>query len=66
VLLLEHVLQLNNNLVDDWTSVENLTSNKNLVTIYLEHNPVAKDPSYRRKLKIILPWLSQIDATLCR
>jgi protein phosphatase 1 regulatory subunit 7 len=60
------MLQLNNNLVDDWTSVQNLTSNKKLVTVYLEQNPVANDPSYRRKLKIMLPWLSQIDATLCR
>jgi protein phosphatase 1 regulatory subunit 7 len=60
------MLQLNDNLVGDWTSVQNLTSNKKLVTVYLEHNPVANDPSYRRKLKIMLPWLSQIDATLCR
>jgi protein phosphatase 1 regulatory subunit 7 len=60
------MLQLNDNSVEDWASVQNLTSNKNLVTIYLEQNPVAKDPSYRRKIKIMLPWLSQIDATLCR
>jgi protein phosphatase 1 regulatory subunit 7 len=60
------MLQLNDNLVDDWASVQSLTSNKKLVTVYLEQNPVAKDPSYRRKLKIMLPWLSQIDATLCR
>jgi hypothetical protein len=27
---------------------------------------VSTEPNYRRKLKIVLPWLSQIDATLCR
>jgi protein phosphatase 1 regulatory subunit 7 len=59
-------LQLNDNLVDDWANVQNLTNNKKLVTVYLEHNPVSTDPTYRRKLKITLPWLSQIDATLCR
>ncbi|KAJ4433559.1 hypothetical protein ANN_15868 [Periplaneta americana] len=57
---------MNDNLVDDWTSIETLNSNKKLVTIYLEHNPVFKDPNYRRKIKISLPWVSQIDATLCR
>jgi protein phosphatase 1 regulatory subunit 7 len=57
---------LNDNLVDEWTSVQNLTNNKKLATVYLEHNPVSTEPNYRRKLKIVLPWLSQIDATLCR
>lgn len=39
---------------------------KNLETVYLEHNPISKNSAYRRKLKLILPWISQIDATLAR
>lgn len=35
-------------------------------TVYFEHNPIYKDPQYRRKLKLALPSLKQIDATLAR
>jgi len=39
---------------------------KDLNTVYLEHNPIQEnDASYRRKLKLILPKLIQIDATQC-
>lgn len=57
---------MNNNEVADWKSVEKLSALKSLATIYLEKNPVAEDPMYRRKLKMIAPTLTQIDATLCR
>lgn len=57
---------MNDNKVSDWTSVENLKSHEKLQTVYLERNPVADDPAYRRKLKMIVPSLTQIDATLCR
>lgn len=30
--------------------------------MYLEHNPIAKDHDYRKKLKNLLPSLTQIDA----
>ena len=35
-----------------------------LETVYLEGNPVAKDARYRAKVKMLLPWLKQIDAVL--
>lgn len=56
---------MNDNEVSEWTCVEKLEANKKLSTVYLERNPVASDPAYRRKLKLIVPWLNQIDATLC-
>ena len=56
----------NGNNVSQWSEVDKLKSNTNLLTVYLEHNPVAKDPQYRRKLKLICPSLTQIDATLCK
>ena len=38
---------------------------KNLTCLYLEHNPIYTDTSYRRKIIFTLPNLKQIDATLC-
>ena len=46
--------------------VEKLSVNSGLQTVYLEYNAVAKDPQYRRKLKLVCPSLTQIDATLCK
>lgn len=57
---------MNNNEVSDWKCVDRLSALKKLATVYLEKNPVAEDPMYRRKLKMIAPSLTQIDATLCR
>lgn len=57
---------MNDNKVNDWNNVENLKAHTSLQTVYLERNPVAEDPAYRRKLKMIVPSLTQIDATLCR
>lgn len=45
--------------------MQTLEANKSLNTVYLERNPVAEDVMYRRKLKMIAPSLTQIDATLC-
>lgn len=56
----------NNNQISSWAEVEKLMVNTNLATVYLEHNPIQKDPQYRRKIKLVLPNLTQIDATLCR
>jgi protein phosphatase 1 regulatory subunit 7 len=55
---------MNDNEVEDWQTVHNLQQNKQLATIYLEHNPIAADTGYRRKLKLAVSWLKQIDATL--
>jgi protein phosphatase 1 regulatory subunit 7 len=39
-----------------------------LETVYFERNPIQTQApaDYRRKLKLALPTLAQIDATLCR
>ena len=56
----------NGNAVSSWQEVDKLKNNTSLLTVYLEHNPVFKDPQYRRKLKMTCPSLTQIDATLCQ
>lgn len=58
--------QANSNQIADWSNVNKLQSNKQLQTVYLEHNPLWKDVQYRMKIKLALPWLQKIDATLCR
>ena len=68
---LEHMSKLeelwaNNNEINSFQEVDKLTSNTSLLTVYFEHNPIQKDPQYRRKLKLVLPSLTQIDATLCK
>lgn len=60
------LLQANSNEIADWKNIDKLRNNKKLATVYLEHNPLAKDVQYRNKLKLALPWLQKIDATLCR
>lgn len=57
---------MNNNEIEDWSTLESLTVNKNLRTVYLEHNPITDNPNYRRKVMLLLPWLEQLDATLCK
>ncbi len=59
-------LWLNDNAVDDWNELRHLEHMKELGTVYLERNPIQKSADYRRKLKLALPSLTQIDATLCR
>ena len=46
--------------------MEQLSAATQLQTVYLERNPLANDVNYRRKLKMALPSLTQIDATLTR
>ena len=60
------ILQLNNNEITSWKDVDNLNANKKLETLYLEHNPLANTADYRRKVKLALPQLTQLDATLLR
>ena len=58
---------MNNNKVDDWRDIDDhLTPLVNLKTVYFEHNPIASDSQYRRKLKLSVPSLTQIDATMIR
>ncbi|XP_077292848.1 uncharacterized protein LOC143915901 [Arctopsyche grandis] len=57
---------INDNLISDWSSIDYLKNNKKIATVYLNKNPIADDPAYRRKLKIMIPSLTQIDATLCK
>ena len=64
--------QFNDNQLDSWSEVENLTVLKKLETVYLERNPLyydsnkKQDPAYRRKIMLTLPWVRQIDATYAR
>lgn len=62
-------LWLSGNEVQDWDAVVPLKESaaagtQNLETVYLEYNPVAKEPLYRKKLAEWMPSLSQIDANL--
>ena len=56
--------QFNNNLLESWNDLDQLGKIETLKTIYLEGNPIAKDVNYRRKVKLALPSVVQIDATL--
>lgn len=57
----------NNNRIADWDQVRRLrTSGNTLTVIYLEANPVASDPAYRKNLQEILPNLSQIDSSFVK
>ena len=68
---IEHLIELeelwcNDNQINDWHNVEILSKLPKLSTVYLERNPIANDPMYRKKLMLIAPLLKQIDATICR
>jgi protein phosphatase 1 regulatory subunit 7 len=47
---------------------QQLASKAKLTTVYFEGNPIQTDgrPQYRIKLKTLLPYLKQIDATIIR
>lgn len=68
--LLAHCLpmspQMNDNLIDNWSDLDELKNAKSLETVYLERNPLQKDPQYRRKIMLALPTVRQIDATFIR
>ncbi|CAG0884674.1 unnamed protein product [Cyprideis torosa] len=55
----------NGNKISSWKAVEDALKNcPRLSCVYLEMNPLADDPQYRLKLKLMFPKLTQIDATL--
>lgn len=56
----------NDNLLEDWTQIDRLGVLTQLRTVYFERNPIQKDINYRRKIKLSLSTLHQIDATMCR
>lgn len=59
--------QCNDNQLESWKEIDSeLAKCGKLKCVYLERNPLAKESAYRRKLKLALPSLEQIDATLCR
>ncbi|XP_068023549.1 protein phosphatase 1 regulatory subunit 7-like [Melanerpes formicivorus] len=57
---------MNDNLVESWSDLDELKGAKNLETVYLERNPLQKDPQHRRKIMLALPTVRQIDATFVR
>ncbi|PIK44844.1 putative protein phosphatase 1 regulatory subunit 7 [Apostichopus japonicus] len=54
----------NSNLLEHWPDIDELKFATRIQTVYFEHNPIQKDPMYRKKIKLSLPSLTQIDATL--
>lgn len=66
--LLTHLIstQMNDNQIDNWSDLDELKNAKSLETVYLERNPLQKDPQYRRKIMLALPSVRQIDATFIR
>jgi len=74
-------LWFNDNQVATWSQVDELRSLDSLTTLYLERNPVWRDPrlsqeeaailhrespDYRRKIMLTLPQLQQLDATMTK
>lgn len=59
-------LQMNDNQIENWSDLDELKNAKSLETVYLERNPLQKDPQYRRKIMLALPSVRQIDATFIR
>ena len=57
----------NDNQVSDWSEIDKLAQMKELETVYFEWNPIQTlcPADYLRKMKLTLPLLLQIDATLC-
>lgn len=58
--------QMNDNLLDCWSDLDELKGARSLETVYLERNPLQRDPQYRRKIMLALPSVRQIDATFVR
>ena len=67
-----HSKQFNDNRLANWDDLRQFEKLKKLETVYFERNPLwfdssdshKPDPSYRRKVKLAIPWIRQIDATL--
>lgn len=56
----------NGNRLTRWPEIEQLRHAARLDTVYFEGNPIADDVQYRTKLRLALPSLRQIDASLVR
>lgn len=56
----------NHNQLSNWRDLAELLAAPGLKTVYLEGNPLQRDPQYRLKVKLALPSLVQIDATYVR
>ena len=41
--------------IEDFKQIEALTHMKRLKTVYLERNPIYRDPMYRKKIMLTLP-----------
>ncbi|XP_041125611.1 protein phosphatase 1 regulatory subunit 7-like isoform X3 [Polyodon spathula] len=57
---------MNDNQIENWGDLDELKNAHSLETVYLERNPLQKDPQYRRKIMLALPTVRQIDATFIR
>lgn len=57
-------LWLSSNKVATFEDIQPISTLASLDTIYLEYNPIQQDPLYRKRLKEIIPSLTQIDATM--
>ncbi len=55
-------MQLGYNKVASFDSFPHLTGLPNLTAIYLEHNPIARDWEYRKRISRANPGIRQIDA----
>mmetsp|Transcript_5088 Transcript_5088/g.13666 ORF Transcript_5088/g.13666 Transcript_5088/m.13666 type:complete len:384 (-) Transcript_5088:249-1400(-) len=55
-------LWMNNNLLESFDDLQQLTSLAHLATVYLEGNPLQRDPSYAQRVLSTLPRLQQLDA----
>ena len=62
-LLLWWYRQLGYNQIPFFDDVTALTALPHLSTLYLEHNPIARDFEYRMRLRRMVPTLTQLDAT---
>ena len=63
------IQQASNNQLNQFRQVEQQLQNKTkLTTVYFEGNPLETDARavYRRKIRVLLPQLKQIDAVLVR
>lgn len=60
-LILLKELWMNNNKLDSFNDLSNLTTLTSLKTIYAEGNPFC-NTNYRRKVMLLFPHISQIDA----
>lgn len=54
-------LFLRNNLISDFEEIGYLVNLKNLRTLWLSENPIAKEPNYRSRVIQMLPQLTKLD-----